>query len=119
VTGTDAPAGAVVNAEEPVRRLLRDLRTSREGLSSREAARRLVAYGRNELERRGGRHLWRELGRQFAHPLALLLWAAAGLAWLGRIRQVATIAVTILAGPVNYLGVNPKISCHHLPQPSK
>jgi hypothetical protein len=29
-----------------------------------------------------------------------------------------TIAVTILAGPLNYAGVNPKISCH-LPQPSK
>ena len=30
-----------------------------------------------------------------------------------------TIAVTILAGPLNYLGVNPKVSCEHLPQPSK
>ncbi|MBV9592264.1 MAG: hypothetical protein JO147_00490 [Actinobacteria bacterium] len=29
-----------------------------------------------------------------------------------------TITVTILAGPLNYLGANPKISCH-LPQPSK
>ena len=33
--------------------------------------------------------------------------------------QAATIAVTIIAGPLNYLGVNPKISCSHLPQPSK
>jgi hypothetical protein len=33
--------------------------------------------------------------------------------------QAATIGVTILAGPLNYLGVNPRISCHHLPQPSK
>jgi hypothetical protein len=32
--------------------------------------------------------------------------------------QAATIAVTIIAGPLNYLGVNPKISCH-VPQPSK
>jgi hypothetical protein len=30
-----------------------------------------------------------------------------------------TIAVTILAGPLNYVGVNPKVSCQHLPQPSK
>jgi membrane protein YdbS with pleckstrin-like domain len=29
-----------------------------------------------------------------------------------------TIAVTILAGPLNYIGVNPKISCK-TPQPSK
>ena len=32
--------------------------------------------------------------------------------------KVATIAVTILAGPLNYVGVNPKISCHTL-HPSK
>jgi len=29
-----------------------------------------------------------------------------------------TIAVTIIAGPLNYLGVNPKIDCT-VPQPSK
>jgi hypothetical protein len=29
-----------------------------------------------------------------------------------------TIAVTILAGPLNYMGVNPKVNCT-LPQPSK
>jgi hypothetical protein len=28
-----------------------------------------------------------------------------------------TIIVTILAGPLNYVGVNPKVSCH-LPSPS-
>jgi hypothetical protein len=28
-----------------------------------------------------------------------------------------TIVVTILAGPLNYLGVNPKVECH-VPQPS-
>lgn len=29
-----------------------------------------------------------------------------------------TITVTILAGPLNYVGVNPKVKCH-VPQPSK
>lgn len=29
-----------------------------------------------------------------------------------------TIIVTILAGPLNYVGVNPKVACH-VPQPSK
>lgn len=29
-----------------------------------------------------------------------------------------TVLVTILAGPLNYVGVNPKVSCH-LPQPSR
>jgi len=32
--------------------------------------------------------------------------------------QAGTIAVTILAGPLNYFGVNPKINCD-LPQPSQ
>ena len=29
-----------------------------------------------------------------------------------------TIAVTVLAGPLNYVGVNPKVHCS-VPQPSK
>jgi uncharacterized protein with PQ loop repeat len=32
--------------------------------------------------------------------------------------KVGTTVVTILSGPLNYMGVNPKISCA-LPQPSK
>ena len=34
--------------------------------------------------------------------------------------KAGTIAVTILAGPLNYMGVNPKIDCNvPVPQPSK
>lgn len=32
--------------------------------------------------------------------------------------RAGTIAVTIIAGPLNYVGVNPKIDCK-TPQPSK
>ena len=32
--------------------------------------------------------------------------------------KAGTIAVTVLAGPLNYLGANPKIDCR-VPQPSK
>ena len=32
--------------------------------------------------------------------------------------RIGTTAVTVLAGPLNYLGVNPKINCK-VPQPSK
>jgi len=32
--------------------------------------------------------------------------------------RFGTILATIAAGPLNYTGVNPKITCH-LPQPSK
>jgi calcium-translocating P-type ATPase len=90
-----------VDATEPVDRLLRDLRTTRSGLSGREAARRLAAYGPNELHRRGGRHVWRELGRQLAHPLALLLWAAAGLSWLaGTVPVAVAILIVIVLNAV-------------------
>ncbi|MBS1891022.1 MAG: cation-transporting P-type ATPase, partial [Actinobacteria bacterium] len=64
------------------------------GLSSREAERRLAQYGPNEVTRRAGPGRARELGRQFAHPLALLLWAAAGLAVAA---GNATLAVAIVA----------------------
>jgi hypothetical protein len=32
---------------------------------------------------------------------------------------VSTIVVTILAGPLNYVGVNPKIDCPEIPEPSR
>ena len=32
--------------------------------------------------------------------------------------EASTVIVTIVAGPLNYLGVNPKIKCD-LPEPSK
>ena len=62
---------------------MRDLRARPEGLTEREAARRLVAYGPNALVRRGGRRWPGEVAKQLTHPLALLLWLAAGLAFIG------------------------------------
>jgi len=53
--------------------LLRDLGAAPDGLSGREAARRLAAYGPNELQRRQRRHWFGELLGQLVHPLALLL----------------------------------------------
>lgn len=91
-----APVPAPPDAEEPADRLLRDLRTSRRGLQAREAERRLVTYGSNQLQRRGGRRWWLELVSQFTHPLALLLWAAGGLAWLAGNVPVAIAIVAVI-----------------------
>jgi membrane protein YdbS with pleckstrin-like domain len=33
--------------------------------------------------------------------------------------SVATMLLTIVAGPLNYMGVNPKSNCPHVPQPSQ
>ncbi len=32
---------------------------------------------------------------------------------------ITTILVTIVAGPLNYMGVNPQVGCPELPQPSE
>jgi magnesium-transporting ATPase (P-type) len=83
---------------EPVSRLLRDLRSRPTGLSSREAERRLVASGPNELRRRGSRRWPRQLAKQFVHPLALLLWLAAALAFVAGTPALggAIVAVIVL-----------------------
>ena len=84
------------NPTEPIDRLLRDLRTSETGLGSREAGRRLLQYGPNQLQRRGGRRWPREIAHQLTHPLALLLWAAAVLAEIAGIRPVAIAVVLVI-----------------------
>jgi calcium-translocating P-type ATPase len=93
------PEPAVPRAVDPtegVDLLLRDLRTAQTGLTSREAERRLVQYGPNVLERRGKRGWPSELLHQFTHPLAILLWAAAGLAWVAGIVAIAVAIVIVI-----------------------
>ena len=33
--------------------------------------------------------------------------------------EAGTIVLTVIAGPLNYIGVNPKIQCAKAPQPSR
>jgi len=82
---------------EPQSRLLRDLRTSEQGLSSREAERRLVQYGPNVLTRRRQVRWTREIARQLTHPLALLLWLAAALSFaVGSIVVGVAVALVVI-----------------------
>jgi magnesium-transporting ATPase (P-type) len=92
------PTARAQDPREPVTRLMRDLRTAATGLSAREAERRLVAYGPNELRRRGGVQWPRQLAQQLIHPLALLLWVAATLALASgsAALSVAIVAVVVL-----------------------
>lgn len=85
-----------IDPQERVGLLVRDLRASLGGLSSREAERRLLSYGPNRLERRSGRRWPGQLARQFTHPLALLLWGAAGLAAIAGITPVAIAVVIVI-----------------------
>jgi magnesium-transporting ATPase (P-type) len=97
VTGPDVADGAP-NPRESLALLFRDLRCCEVGLSGREAQRRLVAYGPNELAGRTGRRWPRELLNQITHPLALLLVVAAVLAWLAGtpVLTAAIVAVIVL-----------------------
>lgn len=87
---------ATLDPEEAADRLLRDLRSTPEGLSTREAERRLLQYGPNALRARRGRRWPAELARQFTHPLALLLWLAAGLLLIVGSNVVAAAVVSII-----------------------
>src|ERR1019366_8905434 len=93
--GSNSPVSP--DPEERVALLLRNLRATSSGLSSREAERRLVQYGPNELRRRGGRRWPKELARQLTHPLALLLWVAAGLSFaVGNLTVAVAVLLVIL-----------------------
>ena len=60
--------------------------------------------------------------------LLVVIWLVVGVVAAGQrnyfsgsdanCAKLGTIAVTIIAGPLNYLGANPKIKCK-LPQPSR
>jgi magnesium-transporting ATPase (P-type) len=77
------------------------LRSKREGLSPDEAAARLKTIGPNELPRTHGPGLVRQLLDQLVHFFALMLWAAAGLAVVGGMPQLAVaIAVVVVVNGV-------------------
>jgi calcium-translocating P-type ATPase len=95
---------AAVDPQERIDSLLAHLGTRPDGLSSREAQRRLMQYGPNVITRAEGHSQWRELLRQLAHPLAILLWMAAGLAAASgsRTLAVAIVAVILLNAALAY-----------------
>ncbi|WP_207945889.1 cation-transporting P-type ATPase [Actinomadura sp. 7K534] len=78
----DGAAGPSADPREPLPLLREELGTGERGLSAREAARRLAVYGPNQVRRAEKRSLARLLSGQLAHPLALLLWGAAALAFV-------------------------------------
>ena len=95
--GPSGESYAAVDPQESVERLLRDLRSRREGLSDRVAGHRLEAMGPNELVRTPGPSWIVQLVAQVVHPLAILLWLAAALAAVdGTIALAIAIVLVIL-----------------------
>ncbi len=66
-----------------VEEAIASLRSTPQGLSSAEARRRLAEYGPNRMERIAGEPLALRFLKEFTHFFALILWVAAGLAFLG------------------------------------
>ncbi|KAA5825486.1 cation-transporting P-type ATPase [Saccharopolyspora hirsuta] len=89
-------APAAVDPRESTTRLLRDLRTAVEGLTAREAQRRFEVHGPNALPHHAARQWPAALLRQCAHPLALLLWVAAALAWIAGTHELAWAIVAVI-----------------------
>ncbi len=67
------------------------------GLTAPEAANRLAANGPNVLPVAVGKPAWRQFADQLAHFFALLLWAAAALAFVAGLPQLGVaIAVVVV-----------------------
>ena len=99
-----SPEGPV-DPQERVDVLFAHLGTRAEGLSSREAARRLTQYGPNAISRGAEVNRLAELVRQFVHPLALLLWIAAVLAAVSgsQTLAIAIVAVIVLNAALAFM----------------
>ena len=61
---------------------LASLQSSAAGLSRGEVERRLHEYGRNEVEKVAAKPLWLRLINEFTSFFSLILWVAAGLAFI-------------------------------------
>ncbi|MBJ7287920.1 cation-transporting P-type ATPase [Williamsia sp.] len=87
-----------VDPQRSIAVLFRDLHTGPDGLDENEAARRLAVHGPNELTRSRSRTWPHELRTQFTQPLAILLFLAAVLAWVGGTPALsyAVLAVILL-----------------------
>lgn len=59
------------------------MRSAPEGLTSVEVQRRLAEHGRNVVQELAGEPLWLRFFKAFAQFFSLILWFAAGLAFLG------------------------------------
>jgi calcium-translocating P-type ATPase len=98
VSGSGARAPADFDPRWDTATLFRSLATGPGGISGREAERRLIVYGRNEIVPRGGSRWPRQLAKQLTHPLAVLLWSASVLAAVTGtpILAAAIVAVVLL-----------------------
>src|SRR3990172_7549514 len=90
----DSPAADAIALPEA--EVLERFGSSADGLSGQEADRRLRRHGPNELPVPRPPHPLRLLLTQVSHTLALLLWAASGLAFLAGLPQLGWAILAII-----------------------
>jgi sodium/potassium-transporting ATPase subunit alpha len=78
----DAELPGLSIAHQPPAAALAALGSGPQGLAAAEAQRRLAEFGPNRVEAAAREPLWLALLREFTHFFALVLWLAAGLAFL-------------------------------------
>lgn len=80
------------------------LASSRKGLDGDTAKRRLTEFGENVLPRPRRTPCYIELGRNFVHFMALLLWVGAALSWVAGMPElaVAILGVLLINGFFSY-----------------
>ncbi len=97
VIPSDAPAWHAVSAQ----RVVEDVRSSGDGLSTNEAVARLAQHGPNALPEAEHRPLWRVFAGQFASPLIYILFVAAALAFaMGERNDAIVILVVVVINAV-------------------
>jgi Ca2+-transporting ATPase len=98
----DAPAWHVLTAAQAAAHFGDDAAV---GLTTQEAARRLVLHGRNEIREQDGRSVWQMLLSQFADFMILMLLGAAVISGvIGEIEDAAAIlAIVVLNAVIGFV----------------
>ena len=88
----------------PTEQVLRQLKSSPQGLSHQEAQQRLIDYGANSLKQKQQSHILVLLLNQFKSPIILILIAAAILSgFLGdRIDTVIILTIVLISGLLGF-----------------
>ncbi len=95
-TSSTTPGAVADVAQIGVQEMWQRLGSSAAGLSEAEAEARLRRYGPNALPKPRPPHPLRLLSAQMVHTLALLLWAAAGLAFLAGLPELGWAILAII-----------------------
>jgi calcium-translocating P-type ATPase len=89
-----------------VEEALASLHSSINGLTAEEGRRRLLEYGRNEVERVQGEPMALRFLKGFTHFFAIILWIAAGLAFFAHWRDPGQGMATLGFAIIGVIAIN-------------